>query len=191
LGAPQNTLSANKNRDEKGEFMKKNLINLLGLSLILAASVHASAEDGLSDILNDQRLDSTACLRALSSVQSELTNRGYYAVPDYAQRSMKVAFRLQSNEIVQYSINGISSETVSGGHCDNIVCGVYETAVFVGTVGQYGHIVESKAFAHAQQKLQINLSQMKEGLQLKGVANCSDFTDNSSEIHPYLDTSAD
>ncbi len=171
--------------------MKKNLTNLLGLSLVLATSLQASAAQDVASILNDPKLEQTACLRALSSVDSDLTNMGQYAVPDYAERTLKVAFRLKNDEIVQYSISGISSDRVSGGYCDNIVCGVFETAKFVGTAGQIGHIVENNAFANAQQKLQINLKQLAEGLQLKGVRKCADFTDNSSEVHPYLDTSAD
>ena len=174
--------------------MKKTILILLAALSFQAQASRQEDPTGLTQITEDSRLDSSACLRMLSS-----TTCGAYGdlsdavLSGKGNCSLQMAFRLSSNENVVHKISGIGSYSNDVFDGPLVVVGIVAEAL---TLGLSDKAMESgakhAAYNKAEKNLQITIAKVAEALELKGVAKCSDFKNNSSTVHkPSESGSAD
>jgi hypothetical protein len=128
----------------------------------------------------------------LSSVECKA--HGYAepgAYQSHGSCQMKVAFQLSSGENVIHELNSSSDNGGYGGGFTELSGGL----LGVWSLGLFDQVLASGAshtsLGHAEDNLRFNLKKMAEELELKGVAKCRDFKDNSSKINSVTSSTTD
>lgn len=165
--------------------MKNTILTLLAVLSLQAQASQPQDITGVSEITNDSRLNETSCLRMISATTCGASGHLSDAIiSGRGSCSVQMAFRLSSNENVIHPVTGIGNYSSDFFDGPMSLLGI---AAEIVTLGLSDRAIESSAkhaaFDNAEKNLKIQIAKVAETLELKGVAKCADFKNNSATVH--------